>query len=204
MPPDTRRKGAARAELGPEAEHLGKTVRRLREAYQLSLGQLSEQSGVAKSIIAAIEKNETNPTIGTLYRLSRALNRPVEDILKESAESKPLIERARRAAIPILESEDGLCRLEILGPLTTVDTVQWYLFRAEPGGRLESDPHPAGSIENLSVVEGRLEVTVDDQATDVSAGETLRYAGDRRHAIANRSETAALAFMVNLLPPLAA
>lgn len=204
MSTDAKRKGGGRAELGPETEGLGKTVRRLREAYRLSLGQLSEQSGVAKSIIAAIEKNETNPTIGTLYRLSRALNRPVEDMLKESAAGRPLIEKAKRAAVPILESEDGLCRLEILGPLSTVDTVQWYLFRAQPGGRLESDGHPAGSIENLSVVEGRLEVTVDDETAEILAGETLRYAGDRRHVIANRSDAAALAFMVNLLPPLTA
>ena len=39
---------------------------RLRKAYNLSLGELSEQSGVAKSIISQIERNETNPTIGTV------------------------------------------------------------------------------------------------------------------------------------------
>ena len=41
---------------------LGKTIQRLRKAYNMSLGELSEQSGVAKSIISQIERNETNPT----------------------------------------------------------------------------------------------------------------------------------------------
>ena len=49
--------------------NLGKTVQRLRKAYNLSLSELSEQSGVAKSIISAIEKNETNPTLSTIWRL---------------------------------------------------------------------------------------------------------------------------------------
>ena len=40
---------------------LGKTIQRLRKAYNMSLGELSEQSGVAKSIISQIERNETNP-----------------------------------------------------------------------------------------------------------------------------------------------
>uniref|UniRef100_UPI0035CBD00B helix-turn-helix domain-containing protein n=1 Tax=uncultured Methylobacterium sp. TaxID=157278 RepID=UPI0035CBD00B len=42
---------------------LGKTIQRLRKAYNLSLSELAEQSGVAKSIISQIERNETNPTL---------------------------------------------------------------------------------------------------------------------------------------------
>ena len=45
---------------------LGRTVQRLRKAYNLSLSELSEQSGVAKSIISQIERNETNPTLSTI------------------------------------------------------------------------------------------------------------------------------------------
>ncbi|HUN11939.1 MAG TPA: helix-turn-helix transcriptional regulator, partial [Rhabdaerophilum sp.] len=37
---------------------LGKTIQRLRKAYNLSLSELAEQSGVAKSIISQIERNE--------------------------------------------------------------------------------------------------------------------------------------------------
>src|SRR5690606_7035274 len=54
--------------------HLGKTIQRLRKAYNLSLSELSEQSGVAKSIISQIERNETNPTLATIWRLSQALD----------------------------------------------------------------------------------------------------------------------------------
>jgi predicted transcriptional regulator len=38
-------------------EKLGKTIKRLRNGYNYSLGDLSEQSGVATSIISHIEKN---------------------------------------------------------------------------------------------------------------------------------------------------
>jgi hypothetical protein len=41
--------------------NMGKTIQRLRKAYNLSLSELAEQSGVAKSIISQIERNETNP-----------------------------------------------------------------------------------------------------------------------------------------------
>ncbi|MCA0424907.1 MAG: helix-turn-helix domain-containing protein, partial [Proteobacteria bacterium] len=63
---------------------LGKTIQRLRKAYNLSLSELSEQSGVAKSIISQIERNETNPTLATIWRLSQALDVSVDRFLGES------------------------------------------------------------------------------------------------------------------------
>jgi XRE family transcriptional regulator, regulator of sulfur utilization len=163
---------------------LGKTIQRLRKAYNMSLGELSEQSGVAKSIISQIERNETNPTIGTVIRLSRALDTTIDEVLREDA-SPNFVEHQNRAGIPILESEDGLCRLAIAGPLNLVENLQWYDFHAKKGGVLESDPHPPGTIEHLYLTEGELEVTVADEMRTVKTGESLRFRGDRPHKLVN-------------------
>ena len=174
---------------------LGKTIMRLRKAYNMSLGELSEQSGVAKSIISQIERNETNPTIGTVWRLSRALDTTIDEVLKDEQEPN-FVEHQTRAGIPILESQDGLCRLAIIGALNLVEYLQWYDFRAEAGGVLESDPHPPGTIEHLYVLAGELEVTVADETRKLTAGESLRYHGDRPHKIANVGQAPAHATMV--------
>lgn len=177
---------------------LGKTIQRLRKAYNLSLSDLSEQSGVAKSIISQIERNETNPTLATIWRLSQALDMSVERVLASSDEA-PFVEKLTRADTPILLSEDGRCRLTIIGWIKTVEWLQYYDFQAEPGGELESDPHQRGSIECLSVISGTLEVEVGGVTETAKAGETLRYRCDRRHVIRNVSTEPAHAFMVCLL-----
>jgi transcriptional regulator with XRE-family HTH domain len=174
---------------------LGKTIMRLRKAYNLSLGELSEQSGVAKSIISQIERNETNPTIGTVWRLSRALDTTIDEVLKDEA-APNFVDHQTKAGIPILESQDGLCRLAIIGALNLVEFLQWYDFRAEAGGVLESDPHPPGTIEHLYLVAGELEVTVADETRKLSAGESLRYHADRPHRILNTGKIPAHATMV--------
>src|SRR5919202_4372241 len=112
-------------QLGAQAlsGQLGKTVQRLRKAYNLSLGELSEQSGVAKSIISQIERNETNPTIGTVYRLSRALDTTIDEVLKADTEENFKAHQLK-SGIPILESQDGLCRLAIIGSLDLVEQLQ--------------------------------------------------------------------------------
>src|SRR3712207_9422133 len=67
---------------------LGKTIQRLRKAYNLSLSDLAEQSGVAKSIISQIERNETNPTLATIWRLSQALDVSIERVLATADRSE--------------------------------------------------------------------------------------------------------------------
>jgi len=64
---------------------------------------------------------------------------------------------------------------------------------------LESDPHQRGSIENLSVIEGELEVEAGDVIETAKAGETLRYRCDRPHVIRNRGTAPAHATMVCIL-----
>lgn len=177
---------------------LGKTIQRLRKAYNLSLSDLSEQSGVAKSIISQIERNETNPTLATVWRLSQALDMTVERVLA-SSEDEPFVEKLTRADTPILVSEDGLCRLTIIGWIKTVEWLQYYDFHAEPGGELDSDAHQRGAIECLSVLSGALQVDVAGAVETVKAGETLRYRCDRRHTIRNVGEEPAHAFMVCMM-----
>jgi len=189
------KKSDGNASYSPE---LGKTIQRLRKAYNLSLGELSDQSGVAKSIISQIERNETNPTLATVWRLSKALDTTIDQVLT-SEEHSNIIEKSSVSAIPVLTSEDGLCTMAIIGWLKTVDWVQWYDFKAEVGGVLESDPHPKGSVENLSVLKGNLEVWVDGDSNTVKQGETLRYRGDLPHRITNIGDGPAHATMVNLV-----
>ena len=177
---------------------MGKKVLSLRKAASLTLSELSERSGVAKSIISQIERNETNPTLATIWRLSQALDVSIEKVL-QAAEDEPFVEKSSRADTPILVSDDGKCRLAIIGWIKTVEWLQWYDFRAEPGGVLESDPHQRGSIECLSVLEGELEVEVGGDVDVARTGDTLRYRCDRPHLIRNLSKRPAHATMVCIL-----
>jgi transcriptional regulator with XRE-family HTH domain len=177
---------------------LGRTVQRLRKAYSLSLSELSEQSGVAKSIISQIERNETNPTLATIWRLAQALDVSIDKVL-QGTEDEPFVEKTARTDMPMLVSDDGKCRLAIIGWIKTVEWLQWYDFHADPGGVLESDAHQRGSIESLSVLDGELEVSVGDRIERAKAGDTLRYRCDRAHVIRNIGLTPAHATMVCIL-----
>lgn len=181
------------------SEKLGQTILRLRTADKLSLGDLSDMSGVAKSMISQIEKNETNPSLATLSRLSLALGTSVEAMVSTDDSGDALIEHLCVKDIPLLRSEDELCELRIIGSIETVQWVQWYDFKAKPGGVLKSSPHPGGSIENLSVLLGEITIEIDHKKWVAKKGETLRYRADREHKLTNTGNTPAHATMVNIL-----
>jgi transcriptional regulator with XRE-family HTH domain len=177
---------------------LGKTIQRLRKAYNLSLSELAEQSGVAKSIISQIERNETNPTLATIWRLSQALDVSIERVLS-SGDEEPFIDKTSRADTPTLLSEDGKMRLAIIGWIKTVEWLQWYEVEAEPGGALESDGHQRGSVESLSVSAGEFAVDAGGVTQTAKAGETLRYRCDRPHTVRCIGDAPGRATMVCIL-----
>ena len=188
------------AETDALAEKLGQTILRLRTADKMSLGDLSQSSGVAKSMISQIEKNETNPSLATLSRLSQALGTSVEAMVSQGgSDGSALVEKTEIQDTPLLKSTDGLCELRIIGSIDTVQWVQWYDFQAQSGGVLESSPHPDGSVENLTILQGEVLVEVEDESWIAKAGETLRYRADRPHKITNTGTKPVHATMVNIL-----
>jgi len=109
-----RQKRQACPETDALGAKLGKTIQRLRTVDKMSLGELSEISGVAKSMISQIEKNETNPSLATLSRLSQALGTSVEAFLVDPPDSgSALLQKLNTQDTPLLKSEDGLCELRI-------------------------------------------------------------------------------------------
>ena len=52
----------------------------IRDRKDMSIRTLAEKSGVAKSHIEKIEAEETNPTIGVMCKLAKALNVPIWEL----------------------------------------------------------------------------------------------------------------------------
>jgi transcriptional regulator with XRE-family HTH domain len=180
---------------------VGATLQRLRLARGLTLEDLSRIAGVSKSMLSQIERNQANPTVAVVWRLSNALGVPMAELLGGGEKpSQPTIATVPSHATPSLRSPDGHCELRILGPIELAGQFEWYELNIQPGGALESDPHEPGSREHLSVLSGSLEVQSADAITQLKTGETARYPVDQPHAIRNPGGTPAQALLVVIHP----
>ena len=167
---------------------VGQMVHRLRRTNNLTLEELARRSGVSKSMLSQIERNRTNPTFATVWRLTNALGVGLDEIFRGDS-PEPSVDLVPAHATPSVKSADGKCLLRILGPLDL----------AGLGGELVSEAHITGASEHLSLFEGCLEVESGETSCAIAAGETVRYPADQAHAIRNRGKAPARALLVVML-----
>ena len=56
------------------AQHLATTLKSLRQQRGWSLSRLAEETGVSKAMLGQIERNESSPTVATLWKIATGLN----------------------------------------------------------------------------------------------------------------------------------
>jgi XRE family transcriptional regulator of biofilm formation len=99
-----------KAGLGP----IGGRIKRIRLARQLTITELAERAGIAKSYLSNIERNlQSNPSIRFLQKISSVLDIELEKLLSETGEDRV---QAEEWAILVKEAEEvGLNKEEFRG-----------------------------------------------------------------------------------------
>ena len=178
----------------------GNRLSSLRKRKNMTLDDLSAKSGVSKSILSQIERDLSNPTVTTISRISSALDEKLSDFfLKIEVEEESSIESSKE--VPSITSKDGLCELNILGAGETVNWLQWYILVMKPKGVLESGSHGPKTFENLTVIDGQIEVSFGESKEKLSKGDTFRFQSNRDHRIKNTSKQKTQVLMVNYIDP---
>ena len=66
---------------------LGERIKTIRKDQKMSITELAEKAGVAKSYLSSIERNkQTNPSIQFIEKVSEALEVSVNDLLYDGEE----------------------------------------------------------------------------------------------------------------------
>ena len=191
----------ARADPGvsPEAvsSHLCQRVRDLRKQRGWSLEQLAAASGVSRSMLSQIERNEANPTLAVAFRIAQAFAMTLAELL-ETPGAQSSIQTIRANDRAHIFRSDPDCQIRTLSPLNLEKDVEFYEVRLGPGGVLRSAPHFAGTREYLTVQKGRIRVESGDDSEDLNAGDSVSYRADEPHAIVNAGRAEALAYLVDI------
>ena len=70
---------------------IGERVKKLREEKKMSMTELAEKAGVAKSYLSSLERNlQTNPSIQFLEKISQVLHVPVDALLYDAPSKESL------------------------------------------------------------------------------------------------------------------
>jgi transcriptional regulator with XRE-family HTH domain len=178
-------------------QHLGDRVRQLRAQRGWSLQMLAGASGVSRSMLSQIEREEANPTLAVTLRIAHAFGMTLGDLVQvPDAISAITVIRADDRAYHY--RSDRHCRIRTLSPLNLEKDVEFYEVQLQPGGALRSAPHYQGTREFLTVEAGQVRVESGSDSELIGKGDSVSYRADVPHAIINAGPKEAVLFLVDI------
>jgi len=189
--PGHERAHAAGADLTPV---VGGNLRRLRMRRGLSLEKLSRISGVSRAMLGQIELGQSTPTVNVLWKISTALEVPFSALITDRPSTSFHV--MRRDQAKRLTSSDGSFTSRALFPFDEPRRVEFYELRLSPGGSENADAHPPGTIENLVVSHGNVEIEVGGAVHSLGTGDALVFEADVPHLYRNPSSADAVMYLV--------
>lgn len=179
------------------SRHLGARVRQLRTERDWSLESLAHASGVSRSMLSQIEREQANPTLAVTLRIAQAFGMLLSDLLESPGVASSIaVIRADNKTYHY--RSDKHCRIRTLSPLDLEKDVEFYEVELQPGGALRSAAHFQGTREFLTVQKGRVRVESAGDTERLDPGDSASYRADVPHAIVNVGKGEALIFLVDI------
>lgn len=165
------------------ARAIGARVRQQRLVRHWTLDHLADVAAVSRRMLVNVEHGVTNPSVGTLLRLSDALGIGLPALVEPP---KPAALRVTRhgTGAALWTSEAG-GRGVLVAHTDPPDVVELWDWTLMPGDRHASEAHQAGTRELIQVRDGSLTVEVADDAVVLEPGDALAFSGAVAHAYAN-------------------
>ncbi|WP_368040440.1 helix-turn-helix domain-containing protein [Ruegeria atlantica] len=164
---------------------VGPRMRELRKAKGLTLKQLAELTNLSVGYLSQLERQDADPSVRSLNVIGKALGVGINWFFPDpeeeaDPESDIVVRSTRRRA---LRFESGV-RDELLTP-SLGGQLEMILTTFAPGASSGDTLYSHKGEEGGYVVEGRLEVTVDDRVMHLKAGDSFRFASTRPHRYHN-------------------
>jgi transcriptional regulator with XRE-family HTH domain len=173
---------------------VGANLRRLRGKRGLSLERLARASGVSRAMLGQIELGQSTPTINVLWKIARALGIPFSGLITNRAAGRTTVLPAARAKV--LTSHDGTFSSRALFPFDEPRTVEFYELRLAALSIEQADPHPPGTVENLVVTSGALEMTIGADHHLLATGDAILFEADVPHQYRNPGDGETVMYLV--------
>lgn len=176
------------------AASIGRNLRRLRTRHGYSLERLATASGVSRAMLGQIELGKSVPTISLLWKVARALDVPFSALNIDTPPSSTVVLRGDKAKV--LRSADGSFSSRALFPYDGERSVEFYEMELGPHAEEHADAHAPGTLENLIVTEGEIEIVAGGESNTLKEKDALIFQADVPHTYRNTGSKKAVFYLV--------
>lgn len=171
-------------------KHIALTLKDLRQKKGWSLDKAAQATGVSKAMLGQIEREESSPTIATLWKIASGFETSFSSFISDTHSNYP--EAVHRSGqTQNIHPEDEKIRIQAIFPFESELSFEVFVIELLPGCEQLSPPHEQGVIEHVIVVEGAMEVLVNNIWHPLTVGEGLRFNASQAHGYRNQHSSIA-------------
>ena len=169
---------------------IGEKLHAIRKAKRISLTELSEKSSVQMATLSRIENKKMVGTLESHIQIAKALGMDITELYKGLSHQNAIIDFGQDKNTDVFTHSDE-ASFQILTKNIMDKKMMPTLIRIEEGGKTSKEQAQNGTEKFIFVLEGHVEINVNDQTFLLHKNNTLYFDGSLPHFIRNSGKTAA-------------
>jgi quercetin dioxygenase-like cupin family protein len=152
-------------------------------------------------MLGQIELGQSAPTINVLWKIARALDVTFATLIQAREAGGTTV--LKKSQAKVLTSHGGGFSSRALFPFDGPRRAEFYELRLAPHATEEAEAHAPGTVENLVVAEGRLDVIVSrvggrgqDEIHTLDTGDAIVFEADVPHSYVNVGDRECIMYLV--------
>lgn len=186
----------------PALEHdIGTKLRMMRRMNKMRLKDVAEAVDCSESLLSKIENNRVEPSLKVLHRITAVLGTTIAELFAAKRENEITVqhEGERRVVVTRATEEGGAVSLERIIPFGDDQLLDANIHIVDPKTDSGGDITHAGEEVGF-VLEGVLELTIEDATYNLTAGDSFYFRSELRHRYYNPGDVTTRVLWVNTPP----
>lgn len=168
---------------------IGKRIEAIRKSKKMKLTELAQETGIQMATLSRIENMKMTGTLESHIKIAKALGVDVTEIYRDIEKENAIIEYQTQRHVADVFTHNDSAVTEILTKNMLDKKMLPALIRIEPSGKTNVEQNRPNSEKFVYVIEGTIEVTVDDKTFTLSKNNTMYFDASLPHKYINKGKT---------------
>jgi transcriptional regulator with XRE-family HTH domain len=181
----------------------GARLRHARKLHGMTMKAVAHKAGLTESYVSKLERDLLSPSLSALHRICEALDTNIGFLFASDRHPNGVVDIVRannRVALQIAGNEpNGGIQLEPLIPMSETNLLQVNIHIVQPVGGGHAPIHHKGQEFGL-ILEGSLELIVQDNSVWLSEGDAFSFQSSLGHTYRNTGSGLTRILWVNTPP----
>ncbi|HDS16640.1 MAG TPA: XRE family transcriptional regulator [Proteobacteria bacterium] len=174
--------------------HVGEKIKHMRETQGLSLAELAQKTGFDIAMLENIELEKITPPLGTMIRLSRALNTVMSNLFsdREVQENYSVLRVSDQKSAPLPSGRASYHSYIPLAADLKGRHMDAFIVKLNPEKAKDVVPSVHDGEEFIYVIDGEVKVIVENKVEILSLGDALYLKSTTPHVVVTNTDEPAL------------